>query len=283
MALYYEWSWDVAAVGPIAMVVTDSGGPFEVRFTSGLFCHDAIANTVDIDGNTVSRYSNAQKFATALQTQLNVSTGSADFYSVTWNPVTGYTILFSDTSFSIAFDSGFTSGSAEEGARMAQILGFSGNVSGADQYSSDRRPIYLIIPTIQGRSNMSDEHEPEGLTLEAVADDGTAYQLSKSSTEVWSDWEQQAETDQVPSSFGDVGTPVFIRTAQGTAVPWSYQHAWRHMRVADHPFLVRDGSSATLHQIRAEGASFRPTRFASPDYSLWTIGFRTRQIGTTTI
>lgn len=252
MALRYEFFFDIAMIGTLAYKLTDaevSGS--ERTFTTGSYCHTT--------------------FAAALETSLetgHVTTG----YTVTWNGATGYTIAYSSTPCTIAFSTVTT---AAQGTRLRQTLGMSGDRSGGTTYSSQVRPYYLIVPAIQGRSQVSDEHEPEGLMFEAVSDDGVAYQISKDTSEILYDWIQVAETETAPSTFSDPGTPPFTRLASA-AVPWVYQDAWAHMRLGDHPFYVVDGSVTSKHQIRADGASFRPQRFMGPDLPYWTIPFRTR-------
>lgn len=277
MSLRYEWSFDLAALGGVAVVVDDDGSAGEAEIASGTHAHTSIATVEDVEGNAVARYSAYTAFAVVLAAALNTASTGVGTYTVTWNGTTGYTVAYSAGNFSLSFSTVTT---AAQGVLLRQILGFSGDKSGAASYSSDARPFFVIIPTVEGRTQMTDEMEPDDLASEAVADDGTAYQVSRDSLEVWSDWRQTAETNTAPSTFSAAGTPVYARHAT-SAVPWTYQHAWRHMRLADHPFLVLDTgtSESAVHQIRAEGASFRPQRFAAADYDLWSLDFRTRLIG----
>ena len=83
----------------------------------------------------------------------------------------------------------------------------------------------------------------------------------------------------VPSARYD-GLALFKRSVTA-ACPWSYQHAWEHVRSGGSlPFLVVEGSDSTVHTLRADGASFRPSRFAGKDIALWSVPFKTRQLGT---
>ena len=265
MALRYEWCWDIAVIGALAVKVTDDGAAFEVRLTSGTYCHTDIS-TVDADFTD---------FAAALQSALQAGTAGAGTYAVTWNGTTGYTIAYTAGNITLSFTTVTT---AAEGTLMRQILGYSGNKSGAASHASDVRPYYLIIPAIQGRTEMSDEYETGEMMRESSADDGTTYQISRDSSEIWSDWTQAAETETAPSSYSSAGTFIYKRLGT-SAAPWTYQHAWEHMREAKHPFLVLDGSESAVHQIRADGASFHPTRFAGTDLPHWSVPFKTRLIG----
>lgn len=277
MTLRYEWAFDLAVLGGVAASLTDDGGTGEAALTSGLYAHTSIAAVQDIDGDTVSRFSAVTSFAAALAAELNTTSGGSGTYTVTWNGTTGYTVAYSGGDFSLSFSGATT---AAQGTLLRRILGFSADLTGEDTYSSDVRPYYLIIPSIQARSDVSDEYEPDGIMAEAVADDGTAYQISRDTAEIWSDWTQASETETAPSSLSSEGTLVFARQATATA-PWTYEHAWRHMRLGLHPFLVVDSGTGedAVHMIRAEGASFRPVRFAGTDQPYWSIPFRTRLVG----
>lgn len=278
MSLRYEWTFDLDVLGlGVAVDLDDDGSAAEARLATGTFGHTSIATVVDVEGTTVSRYSLYTAFATAFQTLLNDTTTGSGAYTVTYNGTTGYTVAYDAGNFSLTFSTVTT---AAEGVLLRQILGFSGDVSGAASYSSDVRPYFVIIPTIEGRSSMSDEIEPDDIVQEAVADDGTAYGVARDTVEVWSTWQQTAETNSAPSTFSSEGTPVFQRSAT-SAVPWTYQHAWRHAREGDQPFLVLDTgtSESAVHAFRADGAAFKPVRFAAPDYPLWSLDFKTRLIG----
>lgn len=261
MALRYEWSWDFAQIGPAAVRVTDDGGTFDVRLSLGHYCHTNISSVA----------SGVTDFATALQTALNAGTSSGT-YAVQW--FSPYNLQYDGTSFAL----NFTAVTAAEGLLMRRILGFSANVSGLTEYDGDVRPYYLILPSIQGRSQMSDEYEPTDIMAEAVADDGSVYQVARDTTEIHSDWAQQAETETGPASAFADGTLAFKRHATAAA-PWTYQHAFEHHRAGNHPFLVIDGSEQAVHRLRADGSSFMPQRFAGVDQPHWSIPFRTRLLG----
>lgn len=263
MALRYEWSFDLSVIGAVDMYV-DDGTQFTVRIASGHLAHTSIAGVVP--GVTA--------FATTLQTALNDATAPGT-YTVAYSATTGYTIARTSATFDFDFTSGIA---AAEGTRMRQILGFAGGDGGAGSYSSTVRPHYIILPSIQARSTMSDEYEPGDITSESVADDGSDYQVSRDTAEIWSDWTQQAETEAGPATAFADGTLVFKRQATAAA-PWTYQHAWEHHRLGEHPFLVVDGSEQAVHRMRAEGSSFRPQRFAGQDLPHWSLSFRTRLLG----
>ncbi len=268
--MHYEFTWDISVNGGLSLKSTADSTEFEVTFTSGTYCH------TDISG-TATGY---QSFALALADALNSGNPGTAVYTVTWNGTTGYQVDISTGTCTLVFS---TTSDTEAGENMRKVLGFSSDQAAAASITSDVRPFYLIIPAIQGRSNKTDRYEPEGITQEGKADDGTVTQISKATSEELSDWNQTAEVNTTPSVFSSPGTPAYIRHADdGTSandVPWTYQHAWRHMRTHEHYIYVVDGADTDVHKLRAEGLSFHPVRFASDDFDLWTIPFRTYFIG----
>lgn len=257
MALRYEWGWD-AALTPFTISATDDGGSFSVAVTTGTYAHTVMT---DLGYLALAAY---------LQTAINTASSSGT-YTVTYNGTSGYTIAYSGSVLTLTF----TGSTAITNA--AKILGFSGTKSGSTSYSSDVRPYYVIIPAIQARSKVSDEYEPPNIVSEASADDGTVFQVAKDTSEIYLDWTQTAETQVAPTVHTTEGTPMHSRYAT-SEVPWTYQHAWAHMRGGQQPFACIE-SSTTLHEMRAEGLSFAPMRFAAEDYPLWSIAFKTRLIG----
>jgi hypothetical protein len=263
--LAYTWSFDIATIASgFTMTGTDDGGAFSVSMTTGVYNHFDISSIV----------TGHSDFATALETAINAASSSGT-YTVEFDVATGYTIGYSGAVLSLDL-----TGSAGQ-TNMAAVLGFSGDRTGATSYASQVRPYYYILPLIPARSEMSDEYEPDGITAEAVADDSSAYQLSRATSETLSDWIQAAEIEDPPGSAFSAGTAVFERHAT-SAVPWSYQHAWRHARTGYHPFFVGDsGVGNAVHMLHADGSSFRPQRMAAKDFGLWNIPFRTRLLGWT--
>lgn len=261
MALSYQWAFDLEQVGAVAVGIDDADGARSARLATDVYAHTSFGSVASATG-----------FAAALQAALNSGT-SFGTYTVSFSAATGYTISYTGT---FSWDFG-TTVTASEGTRMRQILGLAGDLGSVASAASAVRPYYLILPAIAARSTMSDEYEPSDVASEAVSDDGSDYQIARDTSEIWSDWTQQAETETAPTAFG-AGTLVFKRQAV-SAAPWTYQHAWEHSRLGEHPFLVVDGSEQAVHRLRADGASFRPQRFAGQDLPHWTMQFRTRLLG----
>lgn len=278
MALYYEWGWDVAQIDDgFSVIVTDSSGAagadrtFTVSFASGTYCHTSLA--------AVGATSTYTAFAAAFETALEAgSAGGATprGYTVSWSRTTGYTVAV-NAGTKLTLD--LTGTTAQ--TQMAQLLGMTGDRTGALTYSSQVRPYYFIVPTIQGLSSVSDEYEPDGIVEESISDDGTAHAIARDTSEVYFDWVQMAEPDapEAGFTFDDPWTAPFERQIS-SAAPWSYQHAFRHARAGKQPFLVTNGVDEELvHELRADGSSFRPQRGAGTDIAIWNIPFRTRLLG----
>lgn len=271
MSLRYEFLWDHSIIGAVQIKATLDGAEFESTIATGNYGHTSIAS-VD---------SNFTDFATALKTEMDADNPGSATVTVTWNGTTGYTLTPSSGTLAL----NFTTTTVAQGTLMRRILGFDANAdtSAAASQSSTMRPYYMVIPAQAGRTNVTDEYEPEGITRESKADDGSVYQLSKSTSEILTDWDQVAEIETAPATFSDQGTQVYKRQAdgEGTAddVAWTYQHAFEHHRLGLHPFLCLDGSDSIVYRLRAEGSTFHPVRWASNDFGLWTVAFRAYELG----
>jgi hypothetical protein len=267
VTLYYEFGFDVEIVGAFAFPFENSFGAYEITLVDGTYAHTFF----EADGGFY------ENFYGVLANYLNdPSALSPAAFDVSWSRETGYTITSSDpfeVNFSAASD-------ADAGARAAALLGFSGDLSGSNTYSSDVRPSYFIVPAIGARTKPSDEKEPPGVTSEGVTDSGGTCQRSRRSSEIHDDWEQAGEDMRdVSGGAFEAGTPVYRRQATA-AVPWTYQHAWAHHKKGFDPFIAADDDlGETVHRMRAEGCSFKPARIAGVDVDVWSIPFRTRQIG----
>lgn len=300
--LYYAWGWDVAAgmllydgfygqnpsaVASLSCTVDDGTDSGTAEITSGSYSHIDMSTRLGTAGEYTA-------FSTALDTEITTVLAT-NGVTVTFSYLTGYTLTFGATS-TIDFTSGTLGDST--GKMLAAILGFNYqhpdatggassdpynvSLSGASSYTSNCRPYYFLLPTITGRSQVTEDYEEDGAVNEAVADDGTAYHVAKDGVGVWYDWVQMAERNDPDTAFTAFGAGAPVHKIWATrAVPWTYQHAWEHARTGgSHPFFVVDDVIAyDVHALRADGLSFRPSRFASQDYDLWNVPFRTRMLG----
>ncbi len=300
MAMRYEWGFDVeqlvldeTAVAALAVYVDNGTNDGLVSITSGTFCHTDLSSVLGSGEYTA--------LSTQVYTDLNTILSTLGWDAIAWDG-DSYTLTYDNAgSLNASLDfrdaatpNGVGSGSSA-GKMLAAALGFNylhadatgGSasdpynivLSGQSEYVSNCRPYFLYTPKIPGRSNMSDEYEAENSVAEASADDGSAFYVARDGAALFSDWQQVAEDNSPPTTHPDLGGAVFKRAAT-VEIPWSLQHAWEHSRsVGSAPIFVVDGSELAVHELRADGLSFRPVRFAAPDYPLWSVAFKTRLLG----
>lgn len=278
MALHYFFGVDSALIdGGFSVIVTDSSGAagadrtFTVSITTDKWAHVSFSSVVTGYGSLAAVLEAALEAGSALG-------ATPRTYTVSFSTATGYTIAV-DAGTKLTLD--FTGTTAQ--TSLMHAVGMTGDRTGALTYSSQVRPYYWLIPTIQGRSNYSDEMEPMDVADESSADDGTAYQVVKETIETQVAWTQMAEPEGDPAgfTFDDPWAPVFARLATSGA-PWSYQDAFRHARTGKLPFMVQEDAMSpafAVYEMRADGVSFRPERFSGPDFAIWSIPFRTRLLG----
>lgn len=155
--------------------------------------------------------------------------------------------------------------------RLRAALGFTGNKTGNKTYTSDEVPKYVLAAAVSARSNVTNLYESDGIVEEAVSDGGQAYGTALRTDEMLSDWTQAMESK----------AQTFTR-ANATVAQWTWQEFFAHQRMT-HPFAVSgpaDGDDTLpVYQLRADGASFRPSRVTSDDDTYWSINFRTRDLG----
>jgi hypothetical protein len=257
MALYYLAGFDTNDIGTMSVVVGGAVGSGTATVTAGTYCHRSITN--------VSATSTYSDFATEVDDAL---TSVAGAWTVTYNATThAYTIEAGGTAFTLTW-------TGTGGTNLRRALGFSGNVGSTTSATSDVRPYYVMVPAIAGRSEFTDVYEPdEDVVEEATADDDTPFAIAKergaiASQIMWNDWVQSMETKAAT-----------LASAAASSAPWTWQHFFQHCR-GKEPFLVVDGSSETVHKLRAQGAAFNATvrsRVATDYDGLWNLRLFTRQ------
>lgn len=253
MSLHYIAGFDTVEIGSFSVVIGGTVGSGTATVTPGTYAHRPLA--------AVSEVSGYAHFAAAVQTALNAVVAG---WTVAWSPTTFLYTISHTTAFTLSW-------SGSGGANLRRALGFVGNTTSATAVSSTARPYYLVVPQISGRSQFSDVYEPDEIVEEAVADGGRAYGVAKETSELWCDWTQSMESK----------TATLARAAT-SAVPWTWEHLFKHCRMA-HPIAVyEDSSTGTVHRLRADGASFgaRSRARVVADYDdLWNVSFFTRDLG----
>lgn len=257
MTLKIECGFNVDAFGSLKITVDAT----VVTITTGKFCHQDISS---VDG--ASEYS-------ALEDAINAALTTAGVTSI--NVAYQGTGSGNDGYYRINRLSGFPNvvfGADEADAahvRMGQVLGFqsspgvlSGNPLG------DALPYFTILAEMGGKSGDSDDYEAPSYSEDSEAEDGSAFGIATTGRAVYSDWICRFEPRAV----------VYAREATA-AVPWTWQHFYRHCAVV-HPFLVTDDyGDETVHKLRAGEDRFKPAR-VQPDWrDVLDVSVKTRVLG----
>ena len=282
-------AWDFARMSSSVDFVIEeqTGGTATFTYSTGVYSHVYLVQTTyDVYGATATTpvyFPNRQTdgaigatFINHLITAMSASGALAGTYSLTsFNGLTGkYTIAVSGAG------TGWRLGAASSDM-AGKILGMNEAGSYSTSKTSDNAAWFWCAAESGGISNVSDDYEAGDIAYDAETDDGAATGIAWSKPPIYYDFAVQMET----------AAKTLKRSAASTT-PFTYQHLWEHVRNV-HPFLVVLGgtysksgnnpqiTSATklgVHQLRAEGASWRPER-VSPDYDdLWNVPFRTRLI-----
>lgn len=251
MALRYVAGFDLARLNLTLTLTENVGSPATVTMSSGTYAHETMASYSAVSGYTA--------FSAALKTALDAASPNTRTYTVTYSTSTGkYTIGVSAGTFSLTFSTHSTAGT-----NFRNMLGFSGDTSLGSSDTSDYKCYYVIHSGSGGKTEASDDYEPEGYVTGAVSDSGISYGTASTLAPTHNDWQQVAETKAA----------TFSRSA-ATATPWTYEHFFKHVR-ADLPFLVVDDAGTAAHFLRAEAAHWKPVRMFADYDGAWTIPFST--------
>ena len=273
----YSAAFDFSALGLGTVsganaAVFASGLTGNVGFTSGVFFHGDTAPASTLDGVTFA-YFKVQVLA------LLAGAGKA----LSYDPVTNRYTISATSNFTVTW-------SGAQGAALQAILGFSGNLSGTNTYTSDRRPRYTIISRLNGQSQVRELYEPSGRIAYAESDNGQAFSTHPVQLPLYRDWSQPFETLTGPtnaefSASPSVGGAPLKITDVGiaTSVRWSWQDFFTHCR-ATLPFMLIDrqlGGTGPIYKLRGDAAHFDPTRVTADYDGHWTIPLATRYLGDT--
>lgn len=257
MSLLYAAGVDTAQVGTMSVVVSGAGAG-TATLVAGTYCHVSLA--------TVTGASAYTALAAAVQTALNVV-------------VAGWTVAYSSTTnrYTISHASPFVlTWTGAAGERLRKVLGYAGTTASGTSAVGTLAPWYTVVPLIQARSLFSDVYEPDEIVEEQSAEDDTTTSIAKmrgtdffdfDDQIMWCDWTQAMESRAQTM-------------IAGATTEWTWERFFKHCR-GEHPFLVIDGASSTVHKLRAKGAMFGErvrTRVAVDYNDLWSIRLETRQL-----
>jgi hypothetical protein len=200
-------------------------------------------------------------FSAAVKAAFDAATSTT--FTVTLSLTTGLLTISRATSFTLAF-------STAADLRLRAALGFTGNKSGANTYTSDRVPDYVMLATIGARTyeGLPDREEPDDVAEETISDGGEAEVVTRKTDEMLATWWQAMEPR----------AQVYRRNQ--TTGGWTWEDFVKNTR-GTHPFVVWDSNDAvrTLHRFTAKGAAFRPKRVAADFSDYWNMQFQTRDLG----
>jgi len=268
MAFFHvESVWDYARVGSYEIDLSSgAGGPWLISFTTGKHVHkDVFTAGVSAHPTALKAALDASPDTSTYTVTFNTSGSNAGKYTISRDTVANFALTFSSR------------GAA--GVRARQILGFTGDQSGASSYTSDIYPYYMLSsggkPDVNGNSPIAAktlielDYSPI-VTEEAEADDGTAYGTTRRTAPKYLDFALELQPKEL----------VLDQYATG-AVPWTWQKFFEHHRLHRERFGVFDNTASekTVHRLRKEGEGFnRATREPTePDVlNYWTIRLLTR-------
>lgn len=206
-------------------------------------------------------------FTTAIKTAFDTATSST--FTVTFNATTGLYTISRATTFTLSF-------STAADLRLRAALGFTGNKSGANTYTSDVVPAYVCRSEILGRTNVNGQFEPDDIAEEAVSDGGEAFVVTRKTGEFLMTWQQSMEPRSAVYEWA-----AYVAASSST-IPWSWQQWFSHTR-GTHPFYVNDTlegePNGAVYRLTSKGASFRPQRVTADYDDQWIIPFEARWLG----
>lgn len=223
-------------------------------------------NLADRDGNTWT-LTDYTAFTAAVKAAFDAATSTT--FTVTFSETTGKYTVSRATTFTLSF-------STAADLRLRAALGFTGNKSGANTYTSDQVAGYCLLSAMGARTyeGAPMDQEPDDVAEESVDDGGQAEVITRKTSENLATWWQTMEAK----------ASVYKLTASAaSSTIWTYEDFIKNTR-GTHPFVCLDANMAeaadgVLHRFTAKGAAFRPRR-VSPDYDdLWNIQFITRDLG----
>lgn len=221
--------FDVARIGALDVMVTDSGGvPTSMRYVAGTYAH------VDLSG--VMGASAYLEWATKFEDDLNAQATLDGTYTVTWAAATGYTISATGGGNVTLDFSGVTT--PAEGTRMRQLLGMSGDRSGAASYSSQVTPYYYLALSRSAPAGYSRPFKPSGQTKRGVSVNGNAYSVRPTTRE---------RRVKMQLRFQSLAT-VFADEASAS-VPWTYEDLLDHAGAWEPVLLDYDAATDPVFTI----------------------------------
>ena len=247
--------------GTNTMTGSVNGDPYTI--TAGFYLPGSLA-TASIVGATYTGQAYSP-LATELAARLNALHGPG--FTVTMSATTGlYTIASSAGVFTLEF-------STAADLRLRAALGFTGDKSGADTYTSDFVPTYSMQSAIDGRTDYMPPMEPDDIAEETVSDGGVAYVITRKTSELLCSWTQQMEP------FTSCSPRARTEAALST---WTWREFFEHTR-GTHPFWCSEDlpgeNGGAIYQLTAKGAAYQGRLFTADFLDYTGVPFKTRWLG----
>lgn len=233
--------FDFSEIGACAFTVTDSGGAKGVSLTTGDNAHINVSSVISTINN----------FPTRLQTAIN-GAPLAGTFTVTFNAATQKYTISSTATFSLTFSIPSVA---------SRVLGFTGNKSGANTYTSDVA-VWYAIGIRSGGITDANEYEIEGHAEDAYTEGGDHYGVHTAVPPVFFDFVAEFELKE----------SVRERWANTGVAPWTWEHFWKHVRNT-RPWVLQTTETVVL-RMRAEAMNFRPLRAMRNLDTRWNLAFK---------
>lgn len=255
MGLLYAAGFQVG--GAATMTVTINAGVATITpgyYMQGDFDTSAAYTTPSVNGWTGQQYTG---FADAVASALTAAAGAT--VTCAYSRTTGKFTIAKALTFTLSF-------ATAADLRLRAALGFTGNKSGANTYTSDQVPNFSLFSAITGRTNVQGPFEPDDIAEESVSDGGVDYVITRKTSEQLMSWDQAMEPRAAVYPFA--------RAAGGSTL-WTWQDWFRHVR-GTHPFVVHGDAlegepEGAFYRYTAKGAASRPRRFMSDFDDYWVL------------
>lgn len=266
MGLLYRGGFQVTS-GEMTLSTLGTGA----TIAAGYYLHG------ELDTNNLSPYDSwysseaynlrrYEGFSAAVKSAFDAATGTT--FTVTQSTTTGKYTISRATNFSMTW-------STASDVALRNMLGFTGNKSGTNTYTSDTTPPVVVVATVSGRSNVRGPQDAQDIAEESVSDGGDAFVVARASNEQLMSWSQTMEPRTSVYASADSTLAAADRVG-------SWQDFFRRVSGA-HPFFVNEGLTGepdgTLHRLTARGVAFQPQRVMADFDDHWIVPFDTRYLG----
>ena len=176
-SVLYCGAFDLDDYGSVTINWTDTGGPWSVTVSTGIFVHGSVGTTL---GETA--YADFIAYLVAAMDAATPRTVTGSF-----SETTGLvTLACTGGTFTISFV-----GAA--GTRMKYLLGFHGTITGAATYTGSHHPLYVLKPYLPCVTAYTAPFKESGRSITKRTIDGTMYTLKPATIMRLASWRHDFE------------------------------------------------------------------------------------------